>query len=455
MKRFLILILSLLLLVGAIACGGRDKPAEEQPKPAAETASAPAEQPAGNPAAPAEQQPNAPAPAFAAGEYALQAYRVGDVALEGERMTASGITGTLTLNADRTGLLVMTGQEIPFEWTDDGSVLFAGTPYYSMASAEDGTIEFSMGDAVMVFRFANGSAPVAVEVPATEAPVVTEAPVATEAPVVTEAPAVSDGEFPGAPYGDSDGKVDRATLAGLYRWMRELPSAFLYALTFDEIGAAAGKQGRDSRNNDGKTHSATWSDDQNDIVTVTFKKQNDDTWACSAITISGIRSDEYNAADVSGFPKIASSTPAGTNATEAATFTVKVGFSGPKVDVTAQVPVKNWYPNARSSTLYIYCNPRAEKADYSQSYIKIECKESLEKIDFYKDKFENLSELAPRTIGGIEMQGRSYRDVGMDWIEYYGEIAEGVWVSIKLTGVDFSAGTETEALVLGLAFAKQ
>ena len=453
MKRFLILILSLLLFVGTVACGEKDQP-EEQPKPAADAASAPAEEPASalaeNPSEPSDPNPAVePAPAFPAGNYALQAYRVGGVVLEGEMMTSSGIAGTLTLNADRTGTLVITGQEIRFEWTDDGSILLAGMPYYSMALTGDGAIEFSMGEAVMVFRGDTDSAPSVVEVPATEAPA------ATEAPVVTEAPAVSGGEFPGAPYGDSDGKVSRTTLAGLYRWMHELPSAFLYALTFDEIGAAAGKQGCDSRNNDGKTHSATWCDDQNDVVTVTFKLQNDGTWACSAITISGIKSSEYNAADISGFPKLASSTPAGTNPTESATFAIKVGFSGPKVDVTAQLPVKNWYPNARSSTLYIYCAPRAEKADCSQSYVKIECKESLEKIDFYKDKFENLQELAPRTIGGIEMAGRSYRDVGMDWIEYYGEIAEGVWVSIKLTGVDFSEGTETEALVLGLTFAKQ
>ena len=50
------------------------------------------------------------------------------------------------------------------------------------------------------------------------------------------------------------------------------------------------------------------------------------------------------------------------------------------------------------------------------------------------------------------MQGRTYDNIGMHRIEYYGEIEGGVWVSIRMSGVDFSAGTETEAIVTGLTF---
>ena len=124
------------------------------------------------------------------------------------------------------------------------------------------------------------------------------------------------------------------------------------------------------------------------------------------------------------------------------------------MNVTVDLPTKNWYPD-KASSLYIYCAPNAERADRSQSYFKIECKESLDKINFYQDKFENLAEIEPRTIGGIEMQGRTYKYIGMNWTEYYGEIAEGVWVSVKLSGVDLSAGTETEAILMSMTFALQ
>ena len=462
MKRFLILLLALLLTVGTFACGGKDNGEKTPEQPAVETE--PTVAPAENAPAPAENTPQPspepaaePAPAFAAGTYVLTAYQVGDAVIDGEMLVMSGMDkSTLTLNADRTGTLVMMDQTIDFSWTDDGDITFSGVSLYSMTQADDGTVTFNMGDAVMTFR-PEGAEPTAAATEAPveiEAPVETKAPVETEAPVVTEAPALEpqgEAAFPGAPYGTSDGVIDRAKLAGLYRWMHELPSPFLYALTFDEIGAAAGKQGHDRQDNDGKYQSATWSDGDRGIITVTFKDQGDGTYACTSIVISGVNSDEYNAADISGFPKIASSTPAGTNPTESVTLETKVGFSGPKVLVTAQIPNKNWYPQKA----YIYCAPKEEKADRSQSYFKIECKESLEKIDFYKDSFENLTELAPRTIGGIEMQGRSYKNVGMDWIEYYGEVAEGVWVSIKLTGVDLSDGTETEAILLSLTFAVQ
>jgi len=451
MKRFLILLLAVLLTVGTFACGGRqneDKTTPEQPVGETTPDAAPA---AETPAPVSEPEvTETPAPAFTPGEYGLTGYRVGDYTFSGEQLIQTGIADTtLTLNADYSGMLIIMAQEMPIGWNDAGEITVSGVPYSSIVRTDAGAIEFSYGDAVLIFE-PGAKATASAEADPTEAPAETAAPVETEAPAPQ-----GEAAFPGAPYGSSDGVIDRAMLAGLYRWLGEMPNSFCYALTFDEISAAVGKQGNDDQNNDGKTQSATWWDAENDSLTVTFKDQGDGTYACSAFAISGIQSKEYSVADISGFPKVASSTPAGTNPTETQTFEAKVGFSGPKVNVTAQIPNKNWQPKASSGSVYIYCAPNAKKADSSFSYFKIECKESLDKIDFYKDSFENLTELAPRTIGGIEMQGRSYKNVGMDWIEYYGEIAEGVWVSIKLTGVDLSEGTETEAILMNFTFAVQ
>ena len=66
---------------------------------------------------------------------------------------------------------------------------------------------------------------------------------------------------------------------------------------------------------------------------------------------------------------------------------------------------------------------------------------------------ENLQEIESRTIGGIEMKGRTYTYIGMDWIEYYGQLNDSIWISVRMSGVDFSEGTETEAIVNSLAFA--
>ena len=51
------------------------------------------------------------------------------------------------------------------------------------------------------------------------------------------------------------------------------------------------------------------------------------------------------------------------------------------------------------------------------------------------------------------MKGRTYTYIGMDWIEYYGQLNDSVWISVRMSGVDFSEGTETEAIVNSLEFA--
>lgn len=438
MKRFFIVFLALCMTLSVFACGGTDKTTPD----ASET-----EAPAATPApeatpAPAEPAPVEEEPAFAAGLYGLIAYEVEGVKFEGDLLVNTGIAdSTLLLNADHTGEMILMGQLYEIGWTNEGDVTVSDVPYYFIAPIDAETLAMTMGGATLTFRLGAASASSEPEQP-------------TEAPAEPEATAQPTGEaaLPGAPYGDSDGVVDRATLAALYRWMNDMESGFRYSLTFDQISAAAGKQGRDNGDNDGKTQSANWSDAEDDSITVTFREQ-DGLWTCVAIAIKGISKSEYSEADISAFPKMGSSTPAGTNPTESVTIDAKVGYTDAKVAVTVAVPKANWFAEERSGSVRIWCAPSAEKASSSQSYIIVECKESLDKIDFYQSSFENLTELAPRTIAGVEMQGRAYYYIGMNWVEYYGEIADGVWASIRLTGVNTAEGTETMAIVDSITIA--
>ena len=63
-----------------------------------------------------------------------------------------------------------------------------------------------------------------------------------------------------------------------------------------------------------------------------------------------------------------------------------------------------------------------------------------------------MADIGSRTIAGIEMPGRSYNYTGMDWIEYYGQITDGVWVSVKMTKIDPYAGSEAEAILSSIRF---
>ena len=80
-------------------------------------------------------------------------------------------------------------------------------------------------------------------------------------------------------------------------------------------------------------------------------------------------------------------------------------------------------------------------------FLQFELKENMDKIDFYKDQFENLKEIDSRTIGGIEMQGRTYKTVGMEWIEYYGELPSGIWVTCKISRTSIEPGSEGSAIL--------
>ena len=288
------------------------------------------------------------------------------------------------------------------------------------------------------------------ELPAEEPTQAPAEPVDEPVDEPTEAPSAEQPAFPGVPYGDSDGVVEHDTLLAMYKWLDAMQSDFRYALTFDQISEAVGKPGFDKKDNDGNTHSAYWTDGANGYITVTFRNKSD-KWACGAIAASGLSSDEWRDADISGFPAYGSSAPAGTHTSVSLTETLDV--SSATLSVTASVPTGGWYPIKRSGTIRFYSAPDAERADYSNSYILVEGKESEEKINFYLDSFENLQEIESRTIGGIEMKGRTYTYIGMDWIEYYGQLNDSIWISVRMSGVDFSEGTETEAIVNSLAFA--
>ena len=128
----------------------------------------------------------------------------------------------------------------------------------------------------------------------------------------------------------------------------------------------------------------------------------------------------------------------------------KIGFST-KVPVTVTLPSGNWCTTA-SSTAYVYNVPDESQAYSDTPRIQFEFKDSLEKINFYADSFENPQDIAGRTIGGVEMTGRTYKMYGMDWVEFYGQVTDGCWVAVKLSGVDYAAGTEADAILNSVVF---
>ena len=117
-------------------------------------------------------------------------------------------------------------------------------------------------------------------------------------------------------------------------------------------------------------------------------------------------------------------------------------------------PDQGWYKPAQNSfgDFKLYPTDDPSHIFSNDPRIYFELKASLDKINYYYDSFENLEELAPRTFGGVELQGRTYKYVGMQWTEYFGEMPTGGWLSIRISGVDIDPGSEGDAVLSSVTF---
>ena len=117
-------------------------------------------------------------------------------------------------------------------------------------------------------------------------------------------------------------------------------------------------------------------------------------------------------------------------------------------------PDQGWYKSASTSFGDLKLFPTDDPSNIfsGDPRMLFELQRDLDKINYYYDDFENVEELAPRTIGGVELAGRSYKKVGMWWTEYYGEMPTGGWLSIRISGVDIDPGTEGDAVLNSITF---
>lgn len=117
-------------------------------------------------------------------------------------------------------------------------------------------------------------------------------------------------------------------------------------------------------------------------------------------------------------------------------------------------PDQGWYKSVspRFADIKLFPTDDPSHIFSGDPRIVFELQSGLDKINYYYDDFENVEELAPRTIGGVELAGRTYKNVGMLWTEYYGEMPTGGWLAIKISGVDIGPGTEGDTILNSVTF---
>ena len=116
--------------------------------------------------------------------------------------------------------------------------------------------------------------------------------------------------------------------------------------------------------------------------------------------------------------------------------------------VKLQMPAEGWCFNEQRVSLVDSEDPYAWKA----GEIYFDLKDKLEDFDVYRDQFENYTELEPREVDGIEMQGRTYTYNGADWTEYIAQLGENQAVSIRVLRRFADPGTLADRIIGSVTF---
>ena len=114
-----------------------------------------------------------------------------------------------------------------------------------------------------------------------------------------------------------------------------------------------------------------------------------------------------------------------------------------QVKITTKIPKSGWSYDEDADCLVENEDPSA----FGAGAIRFEVNAKVEDFDHYKDSFENYQEIADREISGITFQGRTYKYIGYDWIEYVAQIDDGRALSIGLTDIECVPGTAPDVIL--------
>ncbi len=119
-----------------------------------------------------------------------------------------------------------------------------------------------------------------------------------------------------------------------------------------------------------------------------------------------------------------------------------------KVKIMTKIPVSGWSYDEGKRCLVENDDPAA----FGAGSIQFEARENVEKFDFYKDNFENYQDIEDRVIGGITFYGRTYRNIGYDWIQYIAQLDDGRALSIGPRNMDCVPGTMPDIILNNMTF---
>lgn len=148
---------------------------------------------------------------------------------------------------------------------------------------------------------------------------------------------------------------------------------------------------------------------------------------------------------------VAAETPAPIVNTVTRSGKVQEFLSKSYTTITVEVPAEGWWTRCadEEATVFYVVNTPEETGfvNSGDPQIKFEIKGSEDIVNAYSNIYENITEIAPRTIGGVLCAGRTYTRFTVPYTEYYGQMANGLWLDICILGLAVTPGSEVDAIL--------
>lgn len=255
-----------------------------------------------------------------------------------------------------------------------------------------------------------------------------------------------------------DGIVTEEQVQKGYVWMNEVNNN-IFDATYEDIVAYFGVEGQFVKEEYSDHMKANYryykwisADDDSHFIYVNFKENESGVYTVSAYNTSGFSGTEAieKYLDIVKAEAAEANKAASANA-EMKDFSVEIAQFAKddvKVKIMTKIPVSGWSYDDGPRCLVENDDPTA----FGAGAIRFEVRENVEKFDYYKDNFENYQDIEDRVIDGITFHGRTYRNIGYDWIEYVAQLDDNRALSIGLRDLDCVPGTMPDIILNNMTF---
>ena len=277
-----------------------------------------------------------------------------------------------------------------------------------------------------------------------------------------EAVSSNSADAPAAPtaanVSGGDGIVTEEQVQKGYVWMNEVNNN-IFDATYDDIVAYFGVEGQFVKEEYSDHMKANYryykwisEDDGSHFIYVNFKENESGVYTVSAYNTSGFSGTEAieKYLDIVKAEAAEANKAASANA-EMKDFSVEIAQFAKddvKVKIMTKIPVSGWSYDDGPRCLVENDDPTA----FGAGAIQFEVRETVEKFDSYKDKFENYQDIEDRVIGGITFRGRTYKYIGYEWIQYIAQLDDNRALSIGLRNMDCVPGTMPDIILNNMTF---